>query len=168
MPKLQAAGDLFGLLESCLLEIEEVTRTDYNQVFLITTGPYEKNLLAVADALPDHKQRYRQATFAGLLGSVVASGKTLNAPRVRERPGYFQAVLETRSELVVPIGSGTAVLGVINSESEEEDHYNSGIVERLQALADALSQLLPAYGWLPSATAKGAPWVMRQPRYRNG
>lgn len=165
---LQSAGDLVSLLESCLIEIEDVTRTDYNQIFLITTGAYEKNLLAVADALPNHKQRYRKATFAGLLGSVAASGKTLNAAKVRERPGYFQAVLETRSELVVPIGTGTAVLGVINSESENEDHYNSEVVQRLQMLADALSQLLPAFGWMPSTKANDAPWIKREPRHENG
>ncbi len=166
--KLQSAGDLVSLLESCLIEIEDVTRTDYNQIFLITTGAYEKNLLAVADALPNHKQRYRKATFAGVLGSVAASGKTLNAARVRERPRYFQAVLETRSELVVPIGTGTAVLGVINSESEYEDHYNSDIVQTVELLADAFSQLLAAFGWLPSTTASDAPWIKRNPRHENG
>ena len=166
VPKLQACGDLVELLEICLHELEAVTRTDYNQIFLVTTEAYSKNLVAVADALPAHKQRYRIATFSGLLGGVAASGKTLNAPNIRERPGYFQAVLETKSELVVPIGTGNAVLGVLNSESEQLGHYDADMELQTERLANALSQLLPQFGWAPGTTMEETPWVKREPQYR--
>ncbi|MCH8149958.1 MAG: DUF4062 domain-containing protein [Planctomycetes bacterium] len=164
---MQSAGDLVDLLEKSLHELEDLTRTDYNQIFLITTESYSRNLLAVADALPEHKQRYRIATFAGLLGSVAASGKTLNAPDVRERPGYFQAVLQTKSELIVPIGNSNAVLGVLNSESEQVGHYSSEIVQSVEALANALSQLLPSFGWTPGTTKEKAPWIQRTARHKD-
>jgi hypothetical protein len=160
---LKKCGDLEHLLEAGLRELEAITATDYNQIFLSSTSAYSKHLIAVADAMPRHKQRYRVATFAGLLGAASSSGKTLNAARVRERIGYFQAVLETRSELVVPVGTGTAVLGVLNSESEEEDHFTSKIVLQVELLADALAQLLPLFSWTPSLPDEKAPWIQRMP-----
>lgn len=160
---LKECGDLEELLERALRELESLTVTDYNQIFLSSTSAYSKHLIAVADAIPRHKQRYRVATFSGLLGSVFASGKTLNAGRVRERKGYFQAVLETRSELVVPIGTGTAVLGVLNSESEEEDHFTEQMCRRVERLAEALAELLPLFGWSPGRSDEEAPWIQRTP-----
>ena len=90
---LQQSGGLVELLEKALLQLENITKTDYNQIFLITTGAYDNRLVAVADSILIHKQRYRIATLFGLLVNVAVSGKTLNAGRIRERPGYFQAVL---------------------------------------------------------------------------
>jgi hypothetical protein len=161
--KLRACGDLEELLEHGLRELEAITQTDYNQIFLTCTSAYARQLVAVADALPSHKRRYRVATFVGLLGSAFFSGKTLNAGKVRERKGYFQAVLETRSELVVPIGTGTAVLGVLNSESEEEDHFTDDVCLNVGRLAEALSQLLPLFGWSPGCPEKETPWIQRAP-----
>jgi len=160
---LRESGDLEELLERGLRALEAATGTDYNQVFLASTSAYSRHLLAVADAIPGHKQRYRVATFSGLLGAAFSSGKRLNAGKVRERKGYFQAVLETRSELVVPIGSGSAVLGVLNSESEEEDHFTDSICLSVQRLADALAQLLPLFGWHPGRSDEEAPRISRAP-----
>ena len=160
---LKKCGDLEELLERALRELESATATDYNQIFLSSTSAYSKHLIAVADAMPQHKQRYRVATFSGLLGTVFSSGKTLNAGRVRERKGYFQAVLETRSELVTPIGTGTAVLGVLNSESEEEDHFTDQMCVRVERLAEALARLLPPFGWSPGQLDEDAPWIQRTP-----
>ncbi len=160
---LKKCGDLEELLERALREMESATVTDYNQIFLSSTSAYSKHLIAVADAIPRHKQRYRVATFSGLLGGVFSSGKTLNAGRIRERKGYFQAVLETRAELVIPIGTGTAVLGVLNSESEEEDHFTDEMRLHVERLAEALAQLLPLFGWSPGLPDEEAPWIQRTP-----
>ena len=160
---LKKCGDLEGLLDHALRELEAVTVTDYNQIFLSSTSAYSKHLIAVADAIPQHKQRYRVATFSGLLGTAFSSGKPLNAGKVRERKGYVQAVLETRSELVIPIGTGTAVLGVLNSESEEEDHFTDDMCLCLGRLAEALAQLLPLFGWSPGRSDEEAPWIQRKP-----
>jgi hypothetical protein len=166
--RLGRAGDLEGLLELALGELETITDTDYNQVFLTCTQAYSRNLVSVADAIPPHKQRYRQATFQGLIGKVVSAGKTLNAGRVRERQGYFQAVLETRSELIVPIGMGAVVLGALNSESEEEDYYSDDVRVHVERLADALARLLPEYGWSPGLPESETPWIKRLPSRQVG
>lgn len=160
---LKDCSDLEELLERALRELESATVTDYNQIFLTSTSAYSKHLIAVADTINNHKQRYRIAAFSGLLGSVVASGKTLNVGKVRECKGYFQAVLETRSELVTPIGTGSVMLGVLNSESEEEDHFTEQICHRVEYLAEALAKLLPLFGWSPGRSDDETPWIQRVP-----
>lgn len=161
---LRASDDLVCLLEKGIRELESTTRTDYNQIFLIATSAYSRQLIAVADVINPHKQRYRIATFSGLLGSSCSTGKTINAENVRERPGYFQAVIETESELVVPIVLGGAVFGVLNSESEEIAHYDDEIRQRVEQLASALGELLPVFGWSPSLSIEDTPWVQRLPK----
>ncbi len=161
---LRQSDDLPSLLEQAVRELENITQTDYNQVFLMTSSAYSRQLIAVADVIPPHKQRYRIAAFAGLLGSAASTGKTLNAQNVRERPNYFQAVPETESELVVPISGAGAVFGVLNSESEEASHYNERIQQQAEQLAAAIGELLPIFGWYPGMSVDQLPWIHRLPK----
>ena len=161
--RFRACGDLKDLLEKTLRELEAITETDYNLIFLSCTSAYAQQLVAVADAIASHKQRYRVATLAGLLGSVFTTGRAPNAGDVRERRGYFQAVLETRSELVVPIVAGTAVLGVMNSESEEVNHFSDDMCRQVERLGRALGELLPVFGWSPGRSLEETPSIMRRP-----
>ncbi len=160
---LKNSGDLVELLEIALHELVRTTETDYNQIFLIITSAYSSQLVAVADMIPRHKQRYRIATFAGLLGLAYSSGKTVNANNVHERSNYFQAIIETKSEIVVPIKGRGIVFGVLNSESEEIAHYDNAIQHKLEQLASALGDLLPAVGWNPGVFSKDVPWIQRFP-----
>ncbi|MBM3128189.1 MAG: DUF4062 domain-containing protein [Chloroflexi bacterium] len=161
---LRQSDDLATFLEKAVRELENITQTDYNQVFLMTSSTYSRQLVAVADVIPPHKQRYRIATFAGLLGSAVSTGKTLNVQKVRERPNYVQAVLETESELVVPISTAGAVFGVLNSESEEASHYKEEIRRQVENLSAAIGELLPTFGWYPSMSVDHLPWIHRLPK----
>jgi hypothetical protein len=60
------------------------------------------------------------------------------------------------------------VLGVLNAESEEEDHFTGEICLRTERLAEALAQLLPLFGWTPGRTDEDAPWIQRKPAIRAG
>ncbi len=162
--QLCSSGDFVELLDRSIRVLESITATDYNQIFLATTSAYSRELVAVADAIPAHKQRYHIATFSGLLGAVFSSGITLNAANVHERLGYFQAVLETRSELVVPIRTGTAVIGVLNSESEELEHFDDRMRHEVELLALGLAELVPLFGWHPGMTVEEMPWIQRKPQ----
>ena len=159
------SSDLVELLEVSLLKFEEITKTDYNQIFLITTSPYARHLISVADSIPLNKQRYRIAAFDGLIGNACSTGKIINAKNVRERPGYLQAVLKTQSELVVPILFDGVCYGVVNSESEEINHFNDDIINNSKLFANALGYLLPLYNWNPSIKEKEAPWIKRTPKF---
>jgi hypothetical protein len=83
---------LSDLLVDVLRELISSTRVDYNQVVLLTTDAYQRQLLVVADSAPPSKQRYRVATMSGVIGRAVITGSTVYVPDVREFPGYFQAV----------------------------------------------------------------------------
>ena len=91
------------------------------------------------------------------------SGRTIVANNVRERPGYFQAVLETRSELVVPIRVGNVVVGVLNSEGKAPNHYSSGIATAVEQLAVAIGTALPSLGWTPGVSEMELSWVRGGP-----
>jgi transcriptional regulator with GAF, ATPase, and Fis domain len=158
---LEASGDLRDLLDRSLSELERVARTDYNQILLNNQSAHAGRLIAAADSMPRHKQRYRIASYDGLLGSVYSSGKTLNARDVRQLKGYFEAVPETRSEIVVPIKSEGLILGVINSESENADHFTNTIREQLEQLASALGHLLPRFGYDQRVPENEVPWVQK-------
>jgi putative methionine-R-sulfoxide reductase with GAF domain len=103
--------------------------------------------MSIADIVPPHKQRYKKASFEGLLGFAFATGRTQNIPNVKFERRYFPAVVETKSELVVPIRSGYSVIGLINSESEEIAAFDRAMCDEIEAIAGAFGELLPIYGW---------------------
>jgi len=161
---LRECKSLDDLLRVAIREIEEATRTDYNQILLSVTDRHTGHLLVVADIIPPHKQRYRIATFEGLLGHSFTTGEVLNVPNVRNESRYFAAVPETNSELVVPIRSDEIIIGVINSESEELAHFGKEISEQVKQIAAELGELLPAFGWSAIPTASEHPSVHLSPK----
>lgn len=157
---LQDSNNLADLLERALKELIKITKTDYNQIFLISTSAHNLKLVCVSDFIPLHKQRCRYAIFEGLIGSTFKEGKTINASRVRERPNYYQAVIETESELVVPIKWRGVVYGVLNSESEDERYYGDEMQGEMEQLASALGETLLLLGWNPGVHPSDLPWVL--------
>lgn len=153
-------NDLANLLGKALKELEKITGTDYNQIFLVSTSAHSLKLVSVAASIPFYKQCYRFAIFEGLIGSSFKEGKIINASNVRERPNYFQAVIETQSELVVPIKWQGVVYGVLNSESEEVEHYNDEIQFRMEQLASAIGESLLLSGWNPGVPPSSLPWII--------
>ena len=157
------AANLKQLLDFAIQRICTATQTDYNQVFLVGATEYERHLLCVAEAIAEGKQSYRLASLRGLLGRALMEAKPLNVGDVHTWPGYFQAVTETRSELVVPVLSQGVPVGVINSEGESVNHYGPPIVSSVVAIAEALGELLPEYGWSPGQDSRLLPHVSRRP-----
>lgn len=166
--ELQQARSFEELLTLTVRLLEKETLTDYNQIFLTSVSAYGQHLIAVADVISGFKQRYRVAALGGILGRCFQTGEVANVGDVRTRPGYFQAVPATRSELVVPIRSQKAVVGVLNSESEERDHYTAQRQTSAVAIADALGASLPEFGWSPGRAADDLPWIRLDPTQRAG
>jgi putative methionine-R-sulfoxide reductase with GAF domain len=162
--RLAHAADLVSLLEVTIDIVSTLSNTDYNQIFLVATESHSKQLITVAHSIAHYKQGYRIATFAGLLGSAFESGRTINVGDTRRRIGYFQAVPETKSELVVPIKNGDLVYGVINSESEAANHYTSTIIQNFEELALALAAHLHRVGWTSKQERSALPWIKRPVR----
>jgi len=147
--------------------MEKATATDYNQVFLVCN----EELVAVAEAISPDKNEYSYTIAApgGLIDKAFKTGELVNAGDVEDKekwPGYIRAVPQTRSELVVPIRSGNVIRGVLNSESEELDHYTNPMHQKLQEVAADLGYLLPLYDW-GTSTLEQLPLVKREPRARH-
>jgi GAF domain-containing protein len=152
------------MLDVALRYLEAATKTDYNQIFLAAAADYGSILVAVANSITPGKQEYRLASFGGLLGHSFLNGKIINAANVKNWQNYFNAVGETKSELVVPIVKESLVLGLLNAESEVENHFDGDIVHRVKLLADASAEALVQYGWNPALRQAGLPWVRRFPQ----
>ena len=70
--------------------------------------------------------------------AVVRSGQALNVPNTAQDPRYVPILgdLSSRSELCVPMKVGERVIGVLNIESRELDHFTPADEQLLQTLAD--------------------------------
>ncbi|MEZ0395551.1 MAG: diguanylate cyclase [Anaerolineales bacterium] len=75
----------------------------------------------------------------GIVGAVARSGKPRNVPEVSQAPDYLSVDPLTRSELCVPLKAGDKVIGVLNVESREPNHFRREDEELLGILAGQLS-----------------------------
>jgi sigma-B regulation protein RsbU (phosphoserine phosphatase) len=73
----------------------------------------------------------------GIIGHVVHSGATVNAPDVREDPHYVAGRQQTLSELAVPIVSESGVIGCLNVESDRLAAFSAADAELLEFFASA-------------------------------
>lgn len=148
------------LLTTALMEIWKTTQTDYNQIALGSKiSSHQTGLVVLADNISPSKQRYRLVAMDGLMGNTFATGNIINASNTNQDPRYFNAVGFTQSELVIPIKINGNVVGVINSESEETDHYSESIQTRLLTIANALSLSLSRLGYIANMSQINIPYV---------
>lgn len=66
----------------------------------------------------------------GVTGRVAASGKPIRVGDIRKEKAYLDYDPATRSELCVPMTLGGRVIGVVNTESQQVNHF-TGADERL-------------------------------------
>ena len=152
--------DYDALLRKSIEEVSKTTRTDYNQIALkAATGSHQSGLVVFADNVGGRKQRYRTVAVNGLMYKVASTGRSINAKDVRTEDGYFNAVYETRSELIVPIKINGNTIGIINSEAEAVNHYSGNMIERVETIADCLAIALIRLGYSPTVQSKVIPYV---------
>lgn len=158
-----SAHDLEELLRRAIIEFEQITQTDYNQIMLIHHEDYSSSLLVVADSIAPGKQRYRITSFKGLVGQVVGDGRPVRQP-VRSLPRYMAAVPSTEAELIVAIRlDNGALVGVLNSEADTLDYFTSEMEMRSDALALAIGSLLGQVNWRSDQSEVDVPWIKRTP-----
>jgi L-methionine (R)-S-oxide reductase len=80
----------------------------------------------------------------GVCGYAAKSGRTEIVSDVTKDPRYLQCFLSTKSEIVVPITRGEAVLGEIDIDSDQLDAFSSVDREFLEAVAKKASALWSA------------------------
>jgi PAS domain S-box-containing protein len=75
----------------------------------------------------------------GIMGHAVETGEPLLVSDVRAHPDYLEYDSETRSELAVPVKSGSQVIGVINVEHPVVGAFDNHDLQALLALAEYAS-----------------------------
>ncbi|MBO7490701.1 MAG: TIR domain-containing protein [Bacteroidales bacterium] len=148
------------LLHTAITEIVKITHTDYNQIALTAvTGNYQSGLVVFADNIGGAKQRYRNVAVGGLMFKAASTGEILYAKDVQAVEDYFEAVIETKSELIVPIKINGNPVGVINSEAEVENYYSDSMIERIKTIADRLAVSLIKLGYSSNIQSDVIPYI---------
>jgi GAF domain-containing protein/HAMP domain-containing protein len=93
----------------------------------------------------------------GIMPCVARTGKPLNVPDVSQEPRYLSVPggLETRSELAVPLRTKTAIIGVLDVQSDRLDAFDDSDLAVLQSLADQAATAIEN-AWLFKAEQRRA------------
>jgi L-methionine (R)-S-oxide reductase len=111
----------------------------YTSVYLYMLHGDQLELEAFAGRETEHT---RIAVGHGVCGAAVATGLDQNVPDVRAIDNYIACNLWTRSELVVLIRRGAAILGQIDIDSDVPDPFSPDEEAAVRKVADALAVLL--------------------------
>jgi L-methionine (R)-S-oxide reductase len=111
----------------------------YTSVYLYMLRGDQLELEAFAGRETEHT---RIAVGHGVCGTAVATGLDQNVPDVRAIDNYIACNLWTRSELVVLIRRGAAILGQIDIDSDVPDPFSPDEETAVRKVADALAVLL--------------------------
>lgn len=111
----------------------------YTSVYLYMLHGDELVLEAHAGRDTEHT---RIAVGQGVCGTAVATGTDQNVPDVTAVENYLACNTWTRSELVVLIRRGAAILGQIDIDSDHPDPFTPEEESAVRKVADALAVLL--------------------------
>src|SRR5215211_8307666 len=111
----------------------------YTSVYLYMLHGQQLVLEAFAGRETAHT---RIAVGDGVCGTAVSTGQDQNVPDVRAIDNYIACNAWTRSELVVLIRRGSAILGQIDIDSDVPDPFTPEEEASVRRVADALAVLL--------------------------
>lgn len=148
------------LLHRAIDELSNITEADYNQIILSAkTSSHNVGLIVFADKISGDKQKYRLVEQSGLIANCYATGKRLNCMNVQKSNDYFIAVVETASELVIPISFDSKTIGVFNSESEVLDFYTDEKITKIEYMLTAFSKRLMDLGYRSNCDYRELPYI---------
>lgn len=84
----------------------------------------------------------RIALGRGVCGTAAATGQTQRVPDVDAFPGHIPCDSASRSELVVPLYRGQALVGVFDLDSPVLDRFDEADQRGLEAVARAFTETL--------------------------
>ncbi|MFZ6029357.1 MAG: ATP-binding protein [Chloroflexota bacterium] len=118
---------------------------NYHHVGLFTIDHEARELVmcAIAGDLadrypPNHRLKFNQ----GMVGWVGEHGKKLHAPDVSTEPHYvnlYPEVIDSRSELAVPLKMGKKILGVLDVQSPQCNAFDDNDLLVIETLADQIA-----------------------------
>lgn len=86
----------------------------------------------------------RIAVGEGVCGTAVAEGRNQNVPDVTQIENYLACSPGTKSELVVLIRAGDAILGQIDIDSDQAAAFSEEDEAAIAAVTDKLAEVLAA------------------------
>lgn len=75
----------------------------------------------------------------GVCGTAWAQAKTLIVPDVEKFPGHITCSSLSRSEIVIPLIKNNKVIGVLDVDSEEADHFDNTDQQYLERIVALIS-----------------------------
>jgi L-methionine (R)-S-oxide reductase len=92
---------------------------------------------------PEATEHTRIPIGTGVCGAAAASGRTEIVPDVSADPRYLACFASTRSEIVVPIFEGRAVIGEIDIDGSDLDAFDDADARFLEEVAALVAPLRP-------------------------
>lgn len=116
---------------------QAIERTAATSGSIIFVDPARRELvIRASEGLPADGRQIKLGIGEGITGWVAREGRTARIADVRDDPRYVQAREDVRSELAVPVRSGTETIGVLNVDSDRIGAFDAGHQSLLEALAD--------------------------------
>lgn len=75
----------------------------------------------------------------GLIGSAAQQGHPIRVADVQKDSRYIRDSTGTRSEMVVPLRFGDQIIGVLDLQSEQLDHFSESALSVMQTMADQIA-----------------------------
>jgi diguanylate cyclase (GGDEF)-like protein len=85
---------------------------------------------------------YRVPIDQGITGAAARLKRPVYAPEVSKDPRYLEKVSETRSEVAVPLLVRDELMGVLDLQSEEPDHFSGEMIDLLTLFSTQASMAL--------------------------
>lgn len=134
--KARVSGDRNELFFFVCNELMKVNR-DYNWVGIYVVQG-EKLIL---DTFAGEKTEHEEITLGdGLCSQAIVTNAIVNEPDVKGNSEYLACFPSTRSELVVPIRSGTVPIGELDLDSDRDSAFSREDEDFLSTVAEVISE----------------------------
>ena len=127
--------DVQAVLDSILDALSRVIPYDAAGVYLLRPGSLDIEALAARGYEPVYGDKVRLKLGEGLVGLSIKEGREFVVPDTTKDPRYIEARPTIRSEVVVPLLTGDAVIGAFNIESDRLNAFTDDHVDLLSAFA---------------------------------
>lgn len=119
LSRIAISVEMAPTLEGLLDAVRQLVHYDAGGIFVVDTG---RNVLRAA-ATRGYPAGLEVPVGAGVVGTVIRSGRPRLVPDVRCAEEYVEARASTRAQLAVPLLSPGGVIGAISLEHDERDAF---------------------------------------------
>lgn len=127
------------VLTTLLEGLKKIVPYNAAGIFLLTNDEKEFEEL-ITDGYEDDKiKQFLKKSHQGISSKAISEGKTVYIPNVKVEPNYFQARIETQSQVTIPIILDNLAIGAFTLESDIVDNYSEENIKLLEVVAHQAS-----------------------------